>query len=475
MRAYQRLDVQLAVLFIVILSLTVSLSGWLHRGGHLIYIREPAGELQGRLEAALPGIRELPAMPAAGYRQRLQRYLHNIDAQPGDRDYLYLVVNEQFEIVADSAISNTLVELVRAEAAPGHFVVVTSNILGKIDFILTDVMLPGVGFRGPDGDPLWLLATAEPALPNPPRMQPILLDGLRNHLDIFGWYYAGVILVILLFIRHRLKPLRQLEVAAGQLIDNQLPAGVADPGRDDEVGQLVTAFNTAVARLAANEKQRKRMIADISHELRTPLTNISGRIEAYEDGIISDHQALIAFTSRQIQGLTAIVEDMSLLTLADAGELPLHKEPVSLSQLLTEMLDNASLGGAFDWQLSGDIPRVLIDPWRFRQVVNNLLSNAQKAKPRGLRLTVRLVDDGERVSCCFEDNGPGVSDDQLPHLFERLYRVDASRTGSTGGSGLGLSIVASLVHAHGGSIRAYGVRPNGLGLEIGLPVRETAD
>lgn len=471
MKGYQRLDVQLALLFILILSATVTMTGWLHRGGQLIEIREPVAGMQAHLQAIKSTVTGLSPEGGDMYQHQLQQRLAQLDAQVHERDYLYLVMNEQFEILAHTASQQTYIELVRAEVAPGHFVITTSNILDRIDVILIDEMVPGLRFHPDNREPLWLLAIPDPVLVDRPTMQPILLDGLRNHLGIFGWYYGGVILLLILFIRFRLRPLRQLESVAQQLTRHQIPQPVTAPKRDDEVGQLVTAFNTAIAKLADNESQRQRMIADISHELRTPLTNISGRIEAYEDGIITDHQALIAFTSQHIRGLTAIVEDLSLLTQFDTGELTLHKHSLALTPWLTELFEAASLGESFSWQLTGDVPAISLDPGRFSQIINNLLNNAQKAKAQGLTICVRLSCQGDQVKILFEDNGPGVETVHLPRLFERLYRVDASRTSHTGGSGLGLSIVSGLVQAHDGQIQAYQVPTGGLGFEILLPLK----
>ncbi len=466
MKGWQRLDVQLSLIFVAILSATVSLTGWIHQRGHFINLVGPHFEYEAELSDLDT---HLPATPLPVDRDACDAFLQRLQPHLAP-DRVLLLVDETFRLQAQTTPADSLVELVRKEPDPSYFVVTTSSIGERFDFILIFHMLPYRLLPRADGTWLYLLLIPRPQLKDVPKFRPILFDGLRHHFEIFGVFYAAVIVFFVLFIRYRLSPLRRIEAAAGDLIAHRLPAPISQPRRHDEVGRLVQAFNAAVARLAENEATRKRMVADIAHELRTPLTNVSGRIEAYQDGLIDDHRALVEFTADQLGHLARIVEDLALLNRFDAGELVLQLQVFDLKAALSQRLAAAALGERFQWTLSGPACLVVLDPNRLNQMVDNLIANALQAMPTGLMLTLRLAPaEGDRVALTFTDNGPGVPAVDLPHLFERLYRVDRARGQESGGSGLGLSIVKSLVSAQGGSIRCFAVEPRGLGFEMLLP------
>lgn len=468
-KGWQRLDVQLSLIFVAILSVTVSLTGWIHQRGHFINLVGPHFEYEAELaalETHFPTA-PLPVAPEAGtgLLQKLQPHL--------EPDRVLLLVDETFRLQAQTTPPDSLIELVRKEPDPEYFVVTTSSIEDRFDFILIFHMLPYRMLPRADGTWLYLLLIPRPHLRDVPKFRPILFDGLLHHFEIFGVFYAVVVAFFVLFIRYRLMPLRRIEAAAGDLIAHRLPEPICQPQRHDEVGRLVQAFNAAVARLGENEATRKRMVADIAHELRTPLTNVSGRIEAYQDGLINDHRALIDFTADQIDHLARIVEDLALLNRFDAGELVLQRQVFDLKAALSQRLAVAAFGDRFQWTIAGERCQVVLDPNRLNQMIDNLIANALQAMPSGLVLSLSLApasaDEG-MVQLTFADNGPGVPAADLPHLFERLYRVDRARGQNSGGSGLGLSIVKSLVCAHGGTLRCFAVEPRGLGFVMLLPI-----
>lgn len=464
MKFYQRLDVQLTLIFVGILSLTVTLTSWIHERGVIINLAGPFYHFETALKNLEPQVR---AFEAASDAQSLESLVSTVKQQYPET--LILVINDQFQIQAQTTQKDSHVELVRREPDPEYFVVNTSSVARKLDYILYFHMVPGLAFRKGD-QTLHLLMVPEPWIIDPPDMRPILFDGLRHHFHIYGWFYGAVILFFVFFIRWRLKPLRQIEIASNRLTQKEIPPPIPGKPKQDEVGHLVFAFNEALRRLSENEETRKRMVADIAHELRTPLTNLTGRIEAYEDKLIDDPDAIIQFAASQIESLTRIVNDLALLSSSDAGELVMQLELFPLKQTLETWLTSANLGNRFTWELQGKEHEVMLDPHRMRQIFQNLIDNAIKAKPTDLELSLRLVRAGERVTVIFEDNGPGVPTQALDRLFERLYRPDASRSAKTGGSGLGLSIVESLIQAQGGSIRAYAIPTGGLGFEMILPV-----
>ena len=465
MRLFYRLDVQIILLFIALLSFSISLTSWLHSRGHLINIVGPYGYLKDQFSMVVPVLRDYETNPAG---QDLYALVEVLKQNYG-KGFVFMVVDADFNILAQTEVDNTYLEMVRREVDPGYFVVTTSSIEKQIDFILFYRKVPGFPFAGPEGMEQNLIIIPEPWLIDPPKFKPVLFHGLRNHFPVYGWLYGAVILFFVVFIRFRLRPLRRIEAASLALTQNRIPAPIPGKPLPDEVGQLVLAFNTALEKLATTEAARRRMVADIAHELRTPLTNLSGRIEAYEDKLIQDPDALIRFTSSQVKGLTRIVEDLNLLTTFDAGQLELHPERFDLKAEMEHLLAAGSIGPDYQWSLVGEPIEVILDSHRFRQAVNNLITNAVQAKPEGLVLQAEMAASAHGLVIHLADNGPGVSREHLPRLFDRLYRVDQGRAAEIGGSGLGLSIVKSLVEAQQGSVDCELVSGGGLRFTIRFP------
>ncbi len=243
-----------------------------------------------------------------------------------------------------------------------------------------------------------------------------------------------------------------------------LTAAARDPERNtpvpattnDEIGRLTSAFNDLSERRQEAERQRKEMVSDIAHELRTPLTNIRGWLEAVEDGVTSPGPAWVSSTMEDVLLLQHMIDDLGDLAAADAGTLQVHPEPVALDDLLNQVV--AGLGNKADaaevtlsTQLDGP-SEVVVDPVRLRQITGNLLSNALRHTPAGGHVTVATRQDGDTAVIDITDTGRGIEPEDLPHVFDRFWRADKSRSRTTGGSGLGLAIVRHLVRAHDGTV-----------------------
>ena len=199
-------------------------------------------------------------------------------------------------------------------------------------------------------------------------------------------------------------------------------------------------------------------MADVAHELRTPLSNIQGYLEAVKDGLLQPDTSTIDTIHQQVTHLTLLVEDLRLLALADAGALRLNSEPDSLEQALSKSIEAVrpradARSVTLDLDIPPDFPLVEMDRTRIAQVVGNLLENAISHTPEGGLVSVRAdISDSGSARVAVSDTGSGIPPDDLPLVFERFYRVDPSRTRSTGGAGLGLTIAKQLVEAHGGVI-----------------------
>ncbi|MEV6238587.1 HAMP domain-containing sensor histidine kinase [Lentzea sp. NPDC051838] len=255
------------------------------------------------------------------------------------------------------------------------------------------------------------------------------------------------------------RPLRTL-TAAAERMQHGADAQVDIRSRS-EIGQLARAFNDMAAHRARTDAQRKAMTSDISHELRNPLGTIRSWLEGARDGMVElDRTTLTALLDEALV-LQHLVDDLQDLALADAGELRLHPSQVDLREMFDQLVAaHPSLvaeGGGV----------VTADPVRLRQILTNLVTNALRYTPSDG--TVRLWTDGERITV--SDTGSGISAEDLPHVFDRFWRADRSRTRDTGGSGLGLAIVHALVSAHNGTITVESTVGRGTTFTITLPAR----
>ncbi len=272
------------------------------------------------------------------------------------------------------------------------------------------------------------------------------------------------------------RPLHALTGAAQRMRDGEQPESVPVSG-DDEVGRLAAAFNDMSAHRARLEEQRKAMVSDVAHELRTPLSNIRGWLEAAQDGLADPDPAFVSSLLEEAVLLQHIIDDLQDLAAADAGVLRLHPEPVEIRELLGQVAaahqaraENAGVALAVTATAPG--PALSADPVRLRQAVGNLVSNAVRHTPEGGRVTLCAYahEEGDgTVLVEVTDTGSGIPPEDLPHVFDRFWRAEKSRSRRTGGSGLGLAIVRKLVEAHGGTVDATSVEGEGSTFVLRLP------
>lgn len=289
------------------------------------------------------------------------------------------------------------------------------------------------------------------------------------------WLLLGLAILFLLGIallaRRRFgrtwAPIGELIDATRRLGDGE--TGVRIPIRGPGPFAAVNgSFNRMAARLEEEDERRRRLLADLSHELRTPLTVIRGEIEAVLDGV-HDSSSLSNVVD-EVDLLERLLEDLRVLTLAEAGRLQLHREQIEVGALVEDVV--ASFAAVAEGQgvglmvdVSADAGTVDADPYRLRQVLANLISNSLHQMPAGGTLTLTAGGDGDRVVVEVADTGPGIPPDRLGQVFERFVKA-----GDSEGTGLGLSIARDLVEAHGGTINAAD-RPGGGALfTITLPV-----
>jgi signal transduction histidine kinase len=231
------------------------------------------------------------------------------------------------------------------------------------------------------------------------------------------------------------------------------------------------------AGLRRSEQARNAFLTDVTHELRTPLTVIKGTIETLEDGALDDTDGrgpLLASMDRETDRLIRMVNDLLVLTRADAGALQLKPEPLDLAELARrrcEALSPLAKERGVDLLVeAGSRVEVRGDADRLAQVLDNLLDNALRYTAPGTTVRVAIQSEADELTCRVTDAGPGIPAASLPFIFERFYRADASRNRQSGGAGLGLAIVRALVTAHGGRVEAESVEGRGTTISFRLPL-----
>lgn len=315
------------------------------------------------------------------------------------------------------------------------------------------------------------------AMPLPPR-------GLPGELvvKLLGAILVGGIIASilgLLLARSMARPLEDLDLAAAKVSEGNLDQQVPVQGTIRELENLGHSFNQMTESLRKSTKAKNDFIADVTHELRTPLTVIRGTVETLEDGAIEDpvgRPALLTSMSRETSRLIQLVNQLLLLTRSDAGALSLNRKPFDLGQLAKErlkLLESLAKQKEVKFQVTpagGGPLRVNADRSRIAQVLDNLLDNALRYAPEESVIHITVENLGASIQVCIEDSGPGIPDEDLPHIFERFYRVEKSRDRDSGGVGLGLAIARSLVEAHGGSIEVQSEIGHGTKMRFQLPV-----
>ena len=304
--------------------------------------------------------------------------------------------------------------------------------------------------------------------------------------NIIQQLLGAIILAILLaslagryLARQIARPLEGLAGTAASISRGNLQAHAPTDSNIAELRGLGQTFNDMAVSLRQSDEAKKAFIADVTHELRTPLTVIKGTIETLEDGALDDTEGrgpLLTSMGREADRLIRLVNELLVLTRADAGSLQLEIQPVDLVALARErceLLSNLARRQDVELKFSGSNwqldQQVLADPDRLSQVMDNLLGNAIRHSPTGSTITVSIEARNDGLECSVTDQGTGIPAQHLPFIFERFYRVDKSRARKDGGTGLGLAIARALILAMSGRISALSVEGKGTTIAYWLP------
>jgi two-component system OmpR family sensor kinase len=288
----------------------------------------------------------------------------------------------------------------------------------------------------------------------------------------------ALLVLVLWIVRFGLRPLEEMTETAGAIAGGDLTRRIRRTDERSEVGRLGAALNGMLSQIEAafhersvSESRLRRFVADASHELRTPLTSIRGYAELLRKGAFSDEDARRRASERiehEAARMSVLVDDLLLLARLDQGR-PLERSPVDVAELVSDAVDAARTVDPrrpISLEKHGSV-FVEGDAVRLRQVVDNLLRNAEVHTPPGTAVHLGVVRAGESVVITVADEGPGLGAEELARVFDRFYRGNEART--RGGTGLGLSIVAALAEAHGGTVHVESVAGQGTTFTVELP------
>jgi len=306
------------------------------------------------------------------------------------------------------------------------------------------------------------------------------VSGKMQKFGIENWViFIAIGLLFSLWVSGVLTtPLRKLVAAIERVAKGDLDVNVPVQSKD-EYGKVIQTFNDMTLRLREAEDARRRLVADVAHELRTPLSIMQLKLEnAQQTGHYNYPEMLLRLHDEVIR-LGLLVEDLHVLSLAEAGRLALDCKPLDLTARLEQVVEDVKMeaeenGLEINFYSNAKPVMVMADARRITQVFINLLTNAIRYTPDGGKISVEIEDkvlDRNAVYTCVSvnDTGIGIPTEELVHLFDRFYRVEKARSRHTGGTGLGLSIAHHFVRAHGGFIRVVSEPDQGTTFTVYLP------
>jgi len=273
------------------------------------------------------------------------------------------------------------------------------------------------------------------------------------------WVYGSMI-----------RQINRLQEAAKRVQSGDLDFELKPEG-NDEMGQLIQAFEDMRARLKENaeekiqsDRESKELISNISHDLKTPITAIKGYVEGIRDGVADTPEKMDKYLGtiyNKANEMNLLINELTLYSKIDTNRIPYNFAPISVNAYFDDCAEDLAMEleaknvefGYFNYVDSDQM--IIADPEQLKRVINNIISNSLKYTERDKRkINLRVKDVGDFIQVELEDNGKGIAAKDLPHIFERFYRTDASRNSSKGGSGIGLSIVKKIIEDHGGKIWA---------------------
>ena len=306
------------------------------------------------------------------------------------------------------------------------------------------------------------------------------LHGIQLKILLWMFIVAALVLIVSMYVMRTItRPIGELSEGIRKMTGGDLSARVNVRGRN-EFSELARAFNSMSEKIEALDKTRSQFVSNASHELKTPLSTMKILIETllYQDPVDpAMTKDFLNDVNKEIDRLNRIVSDLLTLVNIDSGGMKLNLAELSLNALLDEQVKRLlplarENGIEINLEMKDEIT-IVGDSLKLQQVIYNVIDNAIKYTPRGGEVETSLLRSGRRALIRISDTGIGIPAEDLPHIFDRFYRVDKARSRATGGTGLGLSIVKQIVQQHGGNITATSIEGKGTSFEIDLPVQQS--
>lgn len=300
------------------------------------------------------------------------------------------------------------------------------------------------------------------------------LDSLNTILIGVGLFSLLFSVIVGIIMAKRLSnPINKAVYTAKQISNGYYNVRIKEETNTKEVEDLISSINNLAFSLEKQEKLRKQLTADIAHEFRTPLTTLQTHMEAMIEGIWEPEVYRLESCHDEIIRISKMIKDLESLSRVENDNFKLTKTEINLSQLVAKILANFQVlikDKGLLVSITGDSSNILVDRDRISQVIINLLSNAIKYTNEGGTIDINISESNKFVALSIKDNGIGISPEEIPFVFERFYRGDKSRNKMTGGSGIGLAIVKSIVMAHEGKIELKSDLGKGSCFTIKLPI-----
>jgi histidine kinase len=299
-------------------------------------------------------------------------------------------------------------------------------------------------------------------------------DALNISLVWAGLIAVGVAVVMSVLIARRItSPIPEMAAVTEKIAEGDYSQRVR-PGSRDEIGSLAQSLNRMAVSLDESRRLRRELMANIAHELRTPLTSISGYMEGLADGVVPASPEVYELVHTEAARLSRLVDDLQRLSRAESGQevLDIVALPVTpfLERVVRKMVPPFQKKGVeLELAADADLPQMMADEDKMDQVVVNLLDNALRYSDAGGTVTLAARKSGDQVVMDVADSGIGIASEDLPHVFERFYRADKSRSREKGGSGIGLTIAKCYVESLGGTINVSSQPGKGSTFTVALP------
>jgi signal transduction histidine kinase len=399
----------------------------------------------------------------------IQSTVEQIGSLHGQR----IIITDNSNIVVGDSENQLIGEIYNVESYGKQMILPENEFMPSI---MPSDMGPPIGMMPPGG---MLIVGTLYIIPN--ESDPFSVTNLMKAINFFlltGGLLAIVMATVITFIiaRRISQPIQALNLAVTKLGKGDFSQRVQIKDRS-EIGELSNTFNKMADSLEHLENLRRQITTDVAHELRTPVSNIRGQLEAIQDKLLKPDPKSIGSLHEETMLLSRLIDDLQDLTLVESGKLNMIKQPEDVKAIIFQAFDvmqsrAQSSGLSIKMDVPEELPLCMIDQHRISQVLKNLIANAIIHTPKGGTITVsaRKLDNWIEISVT--DTGHGISQEDLPNIFERFYRADKSRTRETGGTGLGLTITRRLVEAHGGEINVDSEPGKGSRFYFTIPVSE---